>query len=153
MIQRIQSVYLLLVAVLMGITLFSPLFVLRSGSELFDFYTYGIIPQDADSVIVKHTYGVISMCAISALLALLNIFLYKKRKLQIRVGYLTSFFILFFYATLATYFYFIGNRMAADPSSLHYGLILPVIALIFNLLAIHKVKKDEKLVRSLDRIR
>lgn len=153
MIQRIQSVYLLLVAILMGITLFSPLFVLRSGSELFDFYAYGIIPQDGDLIIVKHTYGVVSMAGISAILALINIFLYKKRKVQIRIGYLISFFILFFYATLATYFYFVGNKMAADPSDVSYGIILPFIALIFNLLAIFKIKKDEKLVRSLDRIR
>lgn len=154
MIQRIQSVYLLLVAILMGITAFSPLLVLREGSDLLDFYSYGIIPQDTDlNFVVKHTYGVISMAGLSALLAFVNIFLYKKRKVQIRIGYLTSLLIVLFYVTLATYFYFIGNRYGADLTGIYYGIVLPVIALILNLLAIRKIKKDEKLVRSLDRIR
>jgi hypothetical protein len=154
MIQRIQSVYLLLVTILMGITAFSPLLVLREGSDLLDFYSYGIIPQDVDlNIIVKHTYGVISMAGVSAFLALINIFLYKKRKVQMKIGYLTSFFIIFFYITAGAYFYSISNRLAIDISGIQYGIVLPVIALVFNLLAISKIKKDDKLVRSLDRIR
>ena len=153
MIQRIQSVYLLLVAILMGVTAFSPLFVLKGGTELFDFYSYGIVPIDADLEVVKCTYGVISMAGLSALFAFVNIFLYKKRKAQIRVGYLTSFFIILFYIAVGAYFYSVGNRLTLDIEGIQYGIILPVVALIFNLLAIAKVKKDEKLVRSLDRIR
>lgn len=154
MIQRIQSVYLLLVTILMGVTAFSPLLVLREGSDLLDFYSYGIIPQDVDlNIIVKYTYGVISMAGLSAFLALINIFLYKKRKVQMKIGYLTSFFIVFFYITVGAYFYSISSRLAIDINGIQYGIILPVIALIFNLLAISKIKKDDKLVRSLDRIR
>ena len=40
-----------------------------------------------------------------------------------------------------------------DNARLSYSIGLPVIALIFVLLAIRFVKKDEKLVRSLDRLR
>lgn len=153
MIQRIQSVYLLLVAILMGITAFSPLFVFGGSTGYFDFLSYGIIAQSADSIVVKPTYGVVTMAGLSALLAFVNIFLYKKRKVQIRVGYLTSLLIVLFYVTLATYFYFIGNKYGEDLSGIYYGIVLPIIALIINMLAVYKVKKDEKLVRSLDRIR
>lgn len=165
MIQRIQSVYLLLVAILMGVTAVSPLFLLgtESGDSIafystgmfyVDIYSLGIMFQDVDVLeTIKCTYGVVSMAVLAALSALINIFLFKKRKAQIKLGHITTLLILFFYVTTGVYFYSVGNRMGLSIESVLYGIILPVIALIFNLLAIRGIKKDEKLVRSLDRIR
>jgi hypothetical protein len=44
----------------------------------------------------------------------------------------------------------LGLNNATTPS---IWVILPVIAFIFNLLAVKKIGADEKLIRSLDRIR
>ena len=96
---------------------------------------------------------VVFFAGLSALLALINIFLYKKRKLQMKVGTLTSLLILFFYVTLYVYFNAYTVKYGLTFSSFQFGLILPVIALIFNVLAILRIKKDENLVKSLDRIR
>lgn len=151
MIQRVQSLYLLLVAVLMAVTFFSPLLGLKSiDLSTLVMYSEGIFSAGK---LIKPTWGVISIAGMSALVAFINIFLFKKRKLQIKVGFITSFLIVFFYITLFTYFYVYTNQNGLELNSAYYGVILPVIALILNFLAIRKIKSDEKLVRSLDRIR
>lgn len=151
MIQRVQSLYLLLVAVLMAVTFFSPLLGLKSTDlSTLVMYSEGIFSAEK---LIKPTWGVISIAGMGALVAFINIFLFKKRKLQIKVGFITSFLIVFFYITLFTYFYVYTNQNGLELNSAYYGVILPVIALILNFLAIRKIKSDEKLVRSLDRIR
>lgn len=151
MIQRIQSVFLLLVSVVMVIAFLSPFLEIRMpDSTSITVYVQGMIKGGN---IINPTWGVIVIACISALLPLINIFLYKKRKVQIRIGYLTSFFLIFFYVTLVTYLYFFINKNGAEIASVNYGIFLPIISLIFNILAISKIKKDEKLVKSLDRIR
>lgn len=152
MIQRIQSIYLLLVAILMGITVFSPLLQLTdaSGSITQIMYSCGIHQGET---LVKPLWGVLSVGGLSALMALINIFLFKKRKLQIKVGMFTTFLLLFFYITAAVYFYSYTSRTGLEFMAVYYGTILPFIALILNIMAVSRIRKDEKLVRSLDRIR
>lgn len=151
MIQRIQSVYLLLVAILMAAATFSPLLELTGEDKAtYIFSSLGIGQLFA---IQYPTWGVVFFAGLSALLALVNIFLYKKRKLQMRVGTLTSLLILFFYVTLYVYFSDYTTEYKLEFSSFQFGLVLPIVALILNVLAILRIKKDENLVKSLDRIR
>ncbi len=151
MIQRIQSVYLLLAGLLMAAATFFPLLELAGeGKFTYIFSSLGI----GQLFTVQYpTWGIVFFAGLSALLALINIFLYKKRKLQMKVGTLTSLLILFFYVTLYVYFNAYTVKYGLTFSSFQFGLILPVIALIFNVLAILRIKKDENLVKSLDRIR
>ncbi|NDV68002.1 DUF4293 domain-containing protein [Dysgonomonas sp. 25] len=151
MLQRIQSIYLLLVVALMAVTTFSPLLSLHgSGNVMQDMYSCGIYQAGE---LMKPTWGVLSMAGLSALVAFINIFLFKKRKLQIKLGMLTAFLLILFYVAAGAYFYVYSNRMALEFSGAYYGIILPLVALILNFMAIGRIKKDEKLVRSLDRIR
>lgn len=151
MLQRIQTLYLLLVVLLMAVTAFSPLLVLvDADSHVYNMCSQGIFELEK---LIKPTWGVLSMVGLSALAALINIFLFKKRKVQVRIGMFTTFLILFFYVTLFTYFYVYSNGLGLSLEGVGYGLFLPFVALIFNLLAIHRIKADEKLVKSLDRIR
>ena len=151
MIQRIQSIYLLLVAVLMCVTVTSPLasFIDVNGGIL-QLEGLGIF-QDAQKV--YPTWGIISVGLLSAFIAFLEIFSYKNRKKQIRLSVVNLFLILFFYVTSVVYAYFGQQSMGIVFDKISYGSVLPVIAFVFNLLALAKIKKDEKLVRSLDRIR
>ncbi|WP_029901857.1 DUF4293 domain-containing protein [Prevotella sp. 10(H)] len=150
MIQRIQSVFLLLTSLLMGATVFCPLMEFRDDSrEIVQiFYSTGIGSDFP-------TWGVLTFAVVSALLALVNIFLYKKRKVQINIGYVTALFIILYYATSFVYVNaFMGKTdFTVSVANVQYGIVLPLIALIFDFLAISKIKKDEKLVKSLDRIR
>jgi len=103
--------------------------------------------------LVYHTWGVITMCVIGVLLPFISIFLYKKRKAQIKTGYATILFILLFYTVFYVYLRTGQEALNTSLINVSYGIILPVIAVIFNILAIVKIKADEKLIRSLDRIR
>lgn len=148
MIQRIQSLFLLLVAALMGASVLSPLLEVTDDNSLVQtFHSYGI----GDSF---PTWGVLTFAALSSLLAFINIFLYKKRKIQANIGLLTALLIAVYYATSLVYMNaYLGKIEDVYTLNIQFGIILPVIALIFDLLAVSKIKKDEKLVRSLDRIR
>lgn len=151
MIQRIQSVYLLLVAVLMAAASFCPLLELTGEDK--SVYIFSSLGIGQLFTVQYPTWGVVFFAGLSALLALVNIFLYKKRKLQMRIGTLTSLLILFFYVTLYVYFSDYTAEYKLEFSSFQFGLVLPIIALILNVLAILRIKKDENLVKSLDRIR
>ena len=121
MIQRIQSVYLFLVFCLMAITLF---------------FTF------SDSWTVSLGSGIVSV------LALLTIFLYKKRKVQITISKIILLLLVLIYVL-----YIIFDRQYLAISEMKISCIFPLISGILIYLAIGKIKKDEKLVRSLDRLR
>lgn len=147
MIQRIQSVYLLLVAVLMAATFICPLMFF---ADSFSANSIGIFFENE---LRYPTWGVMTFAALAALLAFVNIFLFKKRKTQIKVCNTILILILAFYATLATYIYTLKTSMNLLYENIGYGLVFPAIAFIFLFLSLHKIKADEKLIRSLDRIR
>jgi hypothetical protein len=86
-------------------------------------------------------------------LAIICIFLFKKRKLQFRLSVLGVIF------SLA--FLFVEYLMVEDfkktnnilSGSYQPGALLPVIMIIFFILAARGIYKDEKLVKSVDRLR
>lgn len=152
MIQRIQTIFLLLTAILMGVTALCPLIEIVDGGKLvITYYSFGIGKVFGGEF---PTWGVLTFAVISGLLAFINIFFYKKRKIQINIGYITALLIVVYYITAMVYLNaFLGKIDSAYTINLQFGIILPVVALIFDLLAISRIKKDEKLVKSLDRIR
>ena len=91
---------------------------------------------------------------VSCLVGLYTIFQYKKRLLQIKLGAVNAFIIMAFVAT-ATYFIYTGENQIGFESRgvFHVGYFLPLAALLLNSLANRFIRKDEKLVRSVDRIR
>ncbi|MCL1934064.1 MAG: DUF4293 domain-containing protein [Candidatus Azobacteroides sp.] len=125
MIQRIQTVYLFLAFCLMAAVVFVP------------FSPSGVILSTSGTV---------------AVLALITIFLYKKRRLQINMCYVMLLLSVLVYA-----FYFIFDRQNLSRGEffphLQSTFVFPFIAIIFLYLAIRGIKKDEKLIRSLDRLR
>lgn len=153
MIQRIQSIFLLLTTILMGATFVIPSLEITSEGLKFSsilFNSLGIF----DNSISYHAWGAAIFCALSAIVAFLNIFLYKKRMLQIKLGLFTALLIAIYYVTAAFYVNAFLDKITPEYSlNIQLGIIFPVLALIFDLLAVSRIKKDEKLVKSLDRIR
>ncbi|MBF0762537.1 DUF4293 domain-containing protein [Dysgonomonas mossii] len=153
MIQRIQSIFLLLTTILMGATFVIPSLEITSEGLKFSsilFNSLGIF----DNSISYHAWGAAIFCALSAIVAFLNIFLYNKRKLQIKLGLFTALLIAIYYVTAAFYVSAFLDKITPGYSlNIQLGIIFPVLALIFDLLAVSRIKKDEKLVKSLDRIR
>ncbi|NDW17379.1 DUF4293 family protein [Dysgonomonas sp. 216] len=151
MLQRIQSVYLLLVSVLMAVAAISPLAIFKDAQgNLLEMRSLGVF---LESQKVLATWGVVSIMGLITLLAFICIFLYKNRKKQIVICSVNTVLILFLYVTIAVYSCSGQGSANIDFQTVQYGVVLPFISLIFNVLAQLKIKSDEKLVRSLDRIR
>ncbi|MDR2475113.1 MAG: DUF4293 domain-containing protein [Bacteroidales bacterium] len=74
------------------------------------------------------------------------IFLYKKRKLQIFLCWINNILIAVF-CGIAFYLF------RQTETNIVFSMILPFAALVLNLLAIHRIRKDEALIRSLNRLR
>lgn len=149
MIQRIQTVWLLLITLLAALLTFYP------GVNVVGFQYASIL-----SVI----YTVESV--LLAVLSLAAIFMYKNRLLQIKLCNAALALILLLIATMAA---LVGVACVGSPDfpkeaadgtvfSCTYGfsfpsVLYPLFMLIFIFLAIRGIKKDEKLVRSADRLR
>ena len=90
----------------------------------------------------------------AAAVALISISKYKNRLTQIKLGALNSLLIA---GAMGTSLYFTMNsEKIIDPAvqgSYQIGFFMPVAALIFNLIANRFIRRDEKLVRSVDRLR
>lgn len=143
MIQRIQTIFLLLAA-----AAFFSLFGLDFASS--DTATAGFLADKAFDI-QDHT-ALTALAALGGLLALVAMFLFKNRFLQIRFGYLVILMSLALPIVAALLFREEWTANAAKIT-LGIGLAAPLVALIFTALANRFISKDEKLVKSMDRLR
>lgn len=152
MIQRIQSVYLLIAAILMAVVVCTPLAVLIGASDSFYLFKSTGIFADG-SMFVYPSWAIAGCAVVSAVLSFVAIFLFKKRKVQMKMCYILIIFIILFYAAFAFYLYSGQTALNAAFVKVEYGLALPAITLVLIILALSKIKADERLVQSLNRIR
>lgn len=153
MLQRIQTVYLLIITVLTALMLFLPLALLRVGTDLYSFDVFGVNTVAPQPELVYPTWGLFVFTALIALLALVAIFLYKKRMLQIRICVFNAILMLGFYGFFAYLVYVMKQELGDLTFSVRIALAFPLINLILDYLAIRNIGADEVLVRSLDRLR
>jgi hypothetical protein len=138
MIQRIQSVYLLLAALCYSFFLLIPVFKINNGTEV---------------IAIKATENsfFIILAVILIIDSMATVFLFKNRLLQIRMGW-GLFAVNLFLAGLLCYHYYLETSHEKQVS-IFFGAVFPFISIVLILLAIYNINKDEKLVRSLDRLR
>lgn len=150
MLQRVQSVFLLLAAAAMLVASVTPLAVFLYNADQAVFEAMGVY---LNGQLNDSTWGLFVVGAGSSLLALLTIFFYKKRILQIRISVFNIILMIGFYL----YFGFIVYQLASVESlqfqKVGIGIIMPVIAIILTFLAIRRIGADEVLVQSLNRLR
>ncbi len=155
MIQRIQSVYLLIAALLTGSLFFLDMAEMANMEELFRLNWQGIYHVEANGDLQQVIPGwALSILTIAATaISLITIFLFKKRMIQIRLCSLNMGLLL----GLSGMIYYLGKsgakELGATELSFTFTLVLPLIAIVFTYLALRAIGKDEALVRSLNRIR
>lgn len=91
--------------------------------------------------------------ALTAVLTFMDIFLFSKRALQMRIMSFTLILILGWYILYGFQIYSILSGTEGMSYHPEIGAALPFAALVFNYLAFRGILKDEMLVRSLDRLR
>ena len=145
MIQRLQTIFLLLAAACFGSLFMLPLLKSTSTSA----------QMLADQVYeVKDHTGLLAGTALVILLSVITIFLYKNRKLQLKLTWGVVICAILF---LGMAFLFLNNESGHNLSALgltpQVGSFLPIAAIIFCLIAARYIKKDESLVQSMNRLR
>ena len=142
MIQRIQSIYFLLVIFLsIGAPFFFKLWV-EADNEVFAFDLFAY-----ESILFKL---VPISFIISALLALITIFRFNDRQQQFVLGRIIILINLFLLGILI---YLSLNIPGEIFSEKGIGMFIPSIVILFAVLANKAIRKDENLVKSVDRLR
>lgn len=154
MIQRIQSLFLFLAFVCVALLFVFPVADLLYPEGRYTLYIMGLYksqPEMADKIFTS--IPLIVLAAASAILSIVTVFMFKARPKQIRNNRIN----LLITATLIILiFFYIDKAVSISPDSsktYSVGIVFPIIALVFILLANRAIKKDEALVRSADRIR
>lgn len=153
MIQRIQSIYLLLAGLFPAITFFVPILHFTADNKQYlTMYSLGY-----DAAMYPEMAGVklpalAVFTFIAILIPLLTIFVYKKRRLQIRLINITICSIIAWYVAFAAHVFSIVNEMNLSMS-FDVCAVLPLLSIITLLMAHRSIRKDEELIRAADRIR
>lgn len=148
MIQRIQSVYLFIVAVLSIVSMCLPVgyFIGSDGSSA-TFTNLSVVAQGQ----VSHApWALFVILLIVAILAFGTIFLFKRRMLQIRLTIFSTILLIFYYITFIVFIFMLKGDSSYRPA---FGICLPIIGIILNWLAIRAIGKDEVLVKAYDHLR
>ena len=136
MIQRIQSIYLILsAAVSAGL-----IFVLHLWTNSEDVLVFA-----------KDEYLYLGLFLGSALLSLISIFSFKNRKFQFVLGRLNiilNFILLGFFV-----YQLLMPPGESNISEKGVGIFIPILSIVLLVLANKAIKKDEDLVKSVDRLR
>jgi hypothetical protein len=100
------------------------------------------------------TLPIIVIVSISTILSLVTLFYYKNRSLQLKINNYNILMTIIFTGTIFLWIPYMIEEILPDAvRTWQYGLLLPLISLVFLVLAGSFIKKDEKLVKSADRLR
>lgn len=154
--QRIQTLWLALVVVLMCLLLVLPMvaFVDRvSGIAVHQMTAWGI--EDMSGALVGVSWPVGVLTIVVASLAFVSLFLYKGsrgRAYQVRISVLSSLILfgMLGYMGVITHQHCIVTGLSFGAK---FALALPLVALVLEYLAIRSILKDEMLVRLSNRLR
>lgn len=154
MIQRIQTVYFLIAALLVGSLFFIPFAeIVNAKGEIYRLDASGFYMEGSQShELIIGGLPVVFLCIISALFILVTIFQFNKRPRQITFSKLNIFILL----VLCGIIYYNVSRclnLITGSHSLKIYLAFPLIAMVFIYLAIKAIRKDQELLKSIDRIR
>lgn len=128
----------------------TPLAIFMFNSDRVLFEAMGIYLNDT---LNDSTWGLFVVGIISSVLALITVFLYKQRMLQIRISIFNIVVMIGFYLYFGFILYKIYPVENLQFQKVGIGIIMPFIAIILTILAIRKIGADEALVRSLQRLR
>lgn len=136
MLQRIQTLYILIVAIFIA-----------------SFYMwFPLVVDAAEKPIVSRDEPLVLACIIGIfILALVSIFKFKKRQLQFvlnRLNIILNFFLLGVFVVRSLN---VSGEVLASVKGI--GIFLPLLSIVFLVLANRAIKRDEDLVKSVDRLR
>lgn len=156
MIQRIQTIFLFLVVVCMGLTIGMELWEQAVEGQVWKLNAFALENLDANAEVLSSTskWYIGALAAFVGLLALISIFQYKNRGRQMMLNMINS---LLMFGLVATTFLTtngLNSELGMEVSGTYkIGFWAILAAMVCNMIANRFIRKDEALVRSVDRIR
>ncbi len=152
MIQRIQSIWLFLAAVCISCLLFLPMVTSNLIGGEFYIIASGLYQKVGGTTKQIESYLplLLSIAAV-AIVCFINIFNFKKRKLQKQLAYANIVLIIGLSFWCSQY----AKKIPGGLETANYdaGMFLPPLAIALVLLAIRGINRDEALLKSADRLR
>ena len=147
-IQRIQTVYLLIAVILMAVFAFFPALSFELGGREF---VYGAL--EAGKVGVTHIDPLmLTLVLLICFLAFIDIFLYKNLQRQMTVCFVDIIIGIAMLIAICIQAFYVGNRDGWTVTW-HWAVLLPVLAIIMLMLAHKSMSNDKKALRDSDRLR
>lgn len=151
MIQRIQSVYML-IAVIVNIVCLCMQIGTFTADGMVTAHVYNLWTVNAtDGSRIFNTWPLFAILVLSSAFGLFTIFMYRNRITQARFCTFNSLLIVGWYILYAV----LAHVLASDEQSFcpAFASVLPVVSLIGFILARRGIIADERLVKAADRIR
>lgn len=155
MIQRIQSVFLLISIILAGVCLCSPLGTYVGSDSLvhatlLNNWLYDVDYQEA----YISSSALFVLLALGAVVAILALFGYENRVRQMRWTMLSCVLLVLYYLSFIGFAVYYGKvKYPGAHFQISFYACFPILSFIFNLLAYWRIRHDEQLVKAADRIR
>ena len=147
MIQRIQSIWLLLAALAAVSLLFVPIIGLGSAEGYFTLNGAGL---KNEALPTTNNYPLLISTIAAALISVANIFNFRNRKLQMRLIWINILLLI----GLGLWMFLLGKSVTGLKTlDIEEGVFVIPVAIILLFLALRGVNNDEKLIRSADRLR
>lgn len=151
MIQRIQTIYLILVAICLGLTFLFPFATYEVNELSYEFNAFGFLIEGEN--LIKFPFYV--SLSLSIGLSVFTISKFRNRLLQMKIGRFNYLLILLTIVLSFVNVRTLGGVIQSETVKITYGigLFLPVASLVFFFLANRAIKKDEELIKSVERLR
>ena len=158
MIQRLQSIFLFLVAVAMGLTLGLDLWVkqVADSGETWKLNALFMQQISASGEVIQSSsnWYIAALAAFAGLLAIISIFQYRNRGRQMMINMVNSLLMVGLVAIVFLTTNGVNKAIAAaDNGAYQIGFWAILAAMVCNMLANRFIRKDEALIKSVDRIR
>lgn len=155
MLQRIQTIFLFIAAVAMAVFIFSPIWLAAGANQEFIKMTsFELLRSKADVVSSTPTFYLAILAGFSIILAFVSMFSYKNRPLQLRLNAFNSLLVAIITGIIVYFTYKLPSEVDTIVSNQPaLGFFMLVVTIVFNRLASFFIRKDERMVRSADRLR
>lgn len=153
MIQRVQSLFMLISIFAIIATFFVPLGSVSDGVTAMSLTPYGIQEPESGAKLAANNYYFYAPLTAALVLTIRALLAFKNRKSQIMSLKLTFLLFAATFVLMALYVNDVQAYMGGMKFALGVGFFLPLAATALNWLAARAIKKDEELVKSVDRIR
>ena len=151
MIQRIQTIYLFMSGVVMSFLFFHHLASIESSDQSAEFWLSGVKESGTGDFILQ-SWPLMVLAIIIILIYLITIFLYKKRELQMRLV-VYAIILIFGFVGVGAFYGIQGANLIDGKITMEYFSVMPVIAVIFSIMAWRGIRRDYLMLKAVDRIR